>query len=447
MLALFTTDALRATFSERSRVQAMLDFERALAAAQAKCGAIPAPAAASIAAACDAQRIDLDALARQSVAAGNLAIPLIAQLTRAVAAADAQAARWVHWGATSQDAIDTGMVLQLKRALAPIEADAEALASALAALAERHKATPLAGRTWLQHATPITFGLKGAGWLAALERDRQRLAQLRPRLLVLQFGGASGTLAALGDQGLAVAQALAVELGLELPDMPWHTQRDRFAEVAAVLGILTGTLGKCARDLASLMQTEVAEAFEPAAEGKGGSSTMPHKRNPVGAALALAAAVRVPNLVATMLAAQVQEHERGAGAWHAEWDTLPEIVQLAGGAARQMRIAIEGLEVDSARMRANLDATHGLIYAEAVAMALAEKLGKPAAHRLVESSARTAIAEQRPLRDVLAASPDIAAHLSPQQLDRLFDPQAATGLASAFVERVLDARRRRRPIG
>ncbi len=437
VLPLFTTDALRACFSEQARVQAMLDFERALATAQAKCGVIPAHAAAAIAPACDARRIDLDELAQRSVAAGNLAIPLVRQLTHAVEAADADAARRVHWGATSQDAIDTGMVLQLQRALPLVEADADALAHALAALAERYKATPMAGRTWLQHATPVTFGLKAAGWLAALERDRQRLAQLAPRLFVLQFGGAAGTLAALGERGLAVAQALADELGLALPDMPWHAQRDRFAEIAATLGILTGTLGKIARDLASLMQTEIAEAFEPAAEGKGGSSTLPHKRNPVGAALALAAATRVPGLVATMLAAMPQEHERGLGNWHAEWDTLPEIVLLAGGALRQVRGAIEGLEVDVDRMRANLDATRGLIFAEAVAMALAQRIGKPAAHQLVEACARTAAGQRRALRDVLAATPEVAAHLSAEQLDRLFDPQAATGLAGSLVDRVL----------
>ncbi len=444
MLDLFTTGELRATFSERARVQAMLDFERALATAQAKCGLIPASAAAAIAAACDAQSIDLDELARQSVSAGNRAIPLVRQLTRAVEAADADAAHYVHWGATSQDAIDTGTVLQLRRALPLIEADADALAHALAALAERYKATPMAGRTWLQHATPITFGLKAAGWLAALERDRQRLAQLAPRLYVLQFGGAAGTLAALGERGIAVAQALADELGLALPEMPWHTQRDRFAEAAATLGILTGTLGKIARDLASLMQTEVAEAFEPAAAGKGASSTMPHKRNPVGCALALAAAARVPNLVATMLGAMAQQHERGFGDWHAEWDTLPQICLLAGAALHHMRVALEGLEVDAQRMRANLEATHGLIYAEAVTMALAQKIGKPAAHRLVESCARSAIAQQRALRDVLAATPEVTVHLAPEQLDRLFDPQSATGLAQLLVERVLAGCRSRR---
>jgi len=438
LLELFTTEALRDALSVRACVQGMLDFERALAAAQAKVGVIPPAAAGAIAAACDVQRIDLQQLASQSVDAGNLAIPLVKLLTRTVEA-DSDAGRYVHWGATSQDAIDTGLVLQLRRALKLIEADVAALADALAALAGEHKMTLMAGRTWLQHATPITFGLKAAGWLSALERDRARLAQLKSRLYTLQFGGAAGTLASLGENGLAVAQALAAELDLALPHMPWHTQRDRFVEAATTLGILTGTLGKIARDLSSLMQTEVAEAFEPVAAGKGGSSTMPHKRNPVGAAIALAAAARVPGLVATMLAAMVQEHERGFGNWHAEWDTLPEICLLAGGAAHHIRLAIEGLEVDRDRMRANLDATHGLLYAEAVSMALAQKIGKSSAHHLVESCARTATVQRRALRDVLAAEPGVSEHLSPTELDRLFDPQRAIGLAQLLIERVLAA--------
>jgi 3-carboxy-cis,cis-muconate cycloisomerase len=443
LLELFTTEAMRDALSVRARVQGMLDFERALAAAQAKVGVIPPAAADVIAAACDVQRIDLQQLALQSVDAGNLAIPLVKLLTRAVEETDFDAGRYVHWGATSQDAIDTGLVLQLRRALTLIEADVAALADALAALAGEHKMTLMAGRTWLQHATPITFGLKAAGWLSALERDRARLAQLKSRLYTLQFGGAAGTLASLGEDGLAVAQALAAELDLALPHMPWHTQRDRFVEAATALGILTGTLGKIARDLSMLMQTEVAEAFEPAAAGKGGSSTMPHKRNPVGAAIALAAAARVPGLVATMLAAMVQEHERGFGNWHAEWDTLPEIVLLAGGAAHHIRLAIEGLEVDRERMRANLDATHGLLYAEAVSMALAQKIGKSSAHHLVESCARTATVQRRALRDVLAAEPGVSEHLSPTELDRLFDPQRAIGLAELLVGRVLAAFRGR----
>jgi 3-carboxy-cis,cis-muconate cycloisomerase len=439
VLDLFTTAELRDALSLQARVRAMLDFERALAAAQAQVGLIPPAAATAIAAACDVAQIDLPLLGNQAVAAGNLAIPLVRQLTRAVQATDSEAARFVHWGATSQDVIDTGMLLQLRDALALIESDLAALATAVAERAEQHKRTLMPGRTWLQQATPITFGLKAAGWLSAIERDRARLAQLKPRLFVLQFGGAAGTLASLGRRGLDVAAALAAALDLALPELPWHTQRDRFAEIATTLGILTGTLGKAARDLASLMQTEVAEAFEPAAAGKGGSSTMPHKRNPVGAAITLAAATRVPSLVATMLAAMPQEHERGFGNWHAEWDTLPEIVLLAGGATQQMRLAIEGLEVDRERMRTNLDATRGMPYAEAVSMALAEKVGKAAAHHLVEACARAAFAQRCSLRETLAEQPAVAQHLSPGQLDQLFDPRTAAGLAEVFVERALQA--------
>lgn len=441
--ALFSTDAMRAIFCDGARLQGMLDFEAALARAEAKLGLIPAAAVPAIAPACHADAFDMAQLSSATASAGNPAIPMVKMLTARVAATDPEASRYAHWGATSQDVMDTGLVLQLRRALALIETDLDGLGDALASLAQQHKCTPIAGRTWLQHATPITFGLKAAGWLSAIERHRTRLAEIKPRLLMLQFGGAAGTLAALGGQGLQVAQVLAEELDLALPEMPWHTQRDRLVELATVLGLLAGTLGKIARDVSSLMQTEFAEAFEPAGVGKGGSSTMPHKRNPVGAAVAVAASMRVPGLVATMLSAMVQEHERGFGNWHAEWETLPEICLLTAGALQQMRLAMEGLEVDAERMRVNLDVTHGLIYAEAVSMALAERLGRQGAHHVVEEACRAALAQSRPLREVLAVDPEISAHLDTQDLDRLFDPQHAIGLAEIFVDRVLVARRER----
>lgn len=439
---LFTTPALRAIFSDHGRLQGMLDFEAALARAGAACGVIPASAVPAIEAACDASRYDVEMLAAEAALAGNLAIPLVKQLTACVGAADVQAARWVHWGATSQDAMDSGLVLQLRAALDGFDTGLAAFADVLATLAATQRATLLAGRTWLQHAPPVTLGLKAAGWLDAVLRHRERLRELRPRVLVPQFGGAVGTLAALGEAGPAIAVQLAAELGLALPALPWHGARDRLAEVATALGLLSGTLGKIARDLSLLMQTDTAEAFEPAGAGRGGSSTMPHKRNPVGCAVALAAAVRVPNLVATMLAAMVQEHERGLGGWHAEWETLPEIAILAGGALAQLHAVLAGLEIDAARMRANLDATYGLTLAEAVMMALGERIGRLDAHHLIGSACRSALAGQRPLRAVLGEMPAVTEHLAPAELDRLLDPAAYLGATGVFVERVLSAHAR-----
>jgi 3-carboxy-cis,cis-muconate cycloisomerase len=438
---LFTTEAMRGIFSDHGRVQAMLDFEAALARAEARAGLLSGAAAAAIGEQCRAELFDVDALASAAALAGNPAIPLVNALTALVAARDAEAARFVHWGATSQDAMDTGLVLQLRTALAAIDADLARLAAALAALAKAHAKTALAGRTWLQQGPPVTLGLKAAGVLSAVDRHRIRLGELRGRIAVVQFGGAVGTLAALGDRGIDVAAALAEELQLALPDLPWHAQRDRVAEVATTLGLIVGTLGKLARDVSLLMQTEVGEAAEPAAPGRGGSSTLPHKRNPVGSALVLAAAARVPALVSVMLAAMVQEHERGLGGWHAEWDTLPEICTLAAGALAQSIIVVEGLQVDAARMAANLDITQGLILAEAVAMALGEKLGKMKAHQLMEEASARAVRERKHLREVLAADARVTAHLSPADLDRLLDPRGYTGQAERLVARVLAARK------
>jgi 3-carboxy-cis,cis-muconate cycloisomerase len=426
-------------FSDQAAVQRMLDFEAALARAEAAHGVIPASAAAPIAACCKVASLDLPALAQAAAAAGNLAIPLVKQLTAAVLREDAEAGKYVHWGATSQDAIDTGLVLQLRDALALIDADLAALADALAGLARNHRDTTMVGRTWMQHALPTSFGLKAAGCLDAMLRHRQRLDEVRGRALALQFGGAAGTLASLGDQGLAVAATLAQELGLSLPDLPWHTQRDRMAEVATVLGLLTGTLGKMARDISLLMQTDVAEVAEPSAPGRGGSSTMPHKRNPVGCAAALTAAVRVPGLVSTMLSGMVQEHERALGGWQAEWDTLPDIVLLTSGALRQMRDVAAGLQVDAARMRANLDLTHGLIMGEAAMLALGATIGRMAAHKLVEQASQQAAASGRHLRAVLGSDVEVGRHLTTEALDKLFDPANYRGEAGAFVDRVLDS--------
>lgn len=433
---LFTTEEAARIFAPQSRLQAMLDFEAALARAEAKMGVIPERAAPAIAAACNASHYDLKALGVEAALAGNTAIPMVKHLTRRVKEAEEEAARYVHWGATSQDAMDTGLGLQLRAFVAALDGDLGRLCTHLAGLADRHRATPMVARTWLQHALPTTFGLKAAVWLDALTRDRERLAAAKGRL-ALQFGGAAGTLAALGDRGMAVAEALAADLALPLPAVPWHATRDRVVELATTLGLLAGTLGTMGRDLSLLMQVEVAEAFEPAAPGRGGSSTMPHKRNPVASAVLLSAAVRAPALVGGLLAGMVQEHERGLGGWHAEWQALPELCRLLAGAARHAADAFGGLEVDIARMRRNLDLTQGLIMAEAVTMALGDRMGRMAAHGLVAEVSRRAASEHRSLRAVLEEDGRVADALDGAALDRLFDPLNYVGAADAFIDRVL----------
>lgn len=436
---LFASACMGELLGDRARVQAMLDVEAALARANAKVGTIPATAAAVIGNHCKADLYDLAALGAAGGIAGNPAIPLVKVLTEAVSRADADAARYVHWGSTSQDIIDTGFVLQMRAAIDLLTADLARFAHQTAALASTHALTPIAGRTLMQQALPTTFGLQVAGWLSALTRDRVRLHDLRPRVLAVQFGGAAGTLASLGDLGLEVAAALAMDLKLALPDIPWHTQRDRMAETATTLGLLAGTLGKIARDLLLLMQTEIAEVSEPHAPGRGGSSTLPHKRNPVGATVAAAAALRVPGLVSTMLSSMVQEHARAAGGWHAEWETLPEIFMLVHGAVVHLTHVIHGLEVDAPRMRENLELTGGLILAEAVTVALAPQLGRMPAHRLVERACMQAMAERRHLRQVLWEFSEVRAVLSDDALARLFEPRHYIGLAEVLVSRALAA--------
>lgn len=435
--AYFSQSAMSAIFSDHGRVQGMLDFEAALARAQASTGLIPAEVVSAIEASCRAELFDFTELAVAIGNAGNSAIPLVKALGKKIAADDPAAERYVHMGATSQDVMDTGLVLQLRDALTMIESDLAQLADSLARQALRYAATPLAGRTWLQQATPVTLGMKIAGWLGAITRHRMRLEEIKPRLLSLQFGGASGTLAALGEQALPVSDALARELQLHLPEQPWHTQRDRLVEFASLLGMIAGSLGKVGRDISLLMQTEVGEVFEPAAAGKGGSSTMPHKRNPVGAAVMISAAVRAPGLVATMFAAMPQEHERSLGLWHAEWETLPELCCLISGSLQQALQIVPELEVDAQRIRSNLDATNGLVLAEAVSIALARRLGRDTAHHLIEQCCRRAVQQGVHLREVLGAEPQVSAELSPQELDQLLDPTNYLGLAREWVERAV----------
>ncbi|CAI8767376.1 3-carboxy-cis,cis-muconate cycloisomerase [Pseudomonas sp. IT-P44] len=435
--AYFTARDMREVFCDQGRVQAMLDFEAALARAEAHVGLIPQTAVAPIEAACRAGHYDFAALGEAIATAGNSAIPLVKALGKQIATTDADAERYVHLGATSQDVMDTGLVLQLRRALELIESDLAQLGETLSTQARRYVATPLAGRTWLQHATPVTLGMKIAGWLGAVTRSRQRLQELKPRLLVLQFGGASGTLAALGAQALPIADALATELHLTLPDQPWHTQRDRLVEFGSVLGLIAGSLGKLGRDISLLMQTEAGEVFEPSAPGKGGSSTMPHKRNPVGAAVLIGAATRVPGLLSTLFSAMPQEHERSLGLWHAEWETLPEICCLVSGSLKQALLVAEGLEVDAERMARNLDLTQGLVLAEAVSIVLAQRVGRDTAHHLLEQCCKRAVAEQRHLRAVLGDEPHVTAELSAAELDHLLDPAHYLGQARTWVERAV----------
>jgi 3-carboxy-cis,cis-muconate cycloisomerase len=434
---LFGDPEISAIFAPRGQLQALLDVEVALAEALAGAGAIPEGAVGPIRAAARAELYDPAEIAAGAARAGNLVIPLVRALTARVEGTDAAAARFVHWGATSQDVLDTALVLQLRAALPVLVGSIRRAADAAADHARRHAGTPMAGRTWLQQATPITFGLKAAGWCETLDRAAGRLEESLARASVLQLGGAAGTLAALGDHALPVASAMARALELTLPPAPWHAHRDRLADLASALGIATGGLGKIGRDLGLLAQTEVAEAFEAA---PGGSSTMPQKRNPVGAAVALAAAIRTPGLVATMLGAMSQEHERAMGGWQAEWETLPELVRLTGGAARAVAQALETLVVDPSRMRANLGLTRGLIAAEAAGMALGATLGRARAHDLVQAASVRAAAEGRPLAEILAEAPEVRDRWSRADLDRLLDPERYLGSAEALVARVLAAR-------
>jgi 3-carboxy-cis,cis-muconate cycloisomerase len=415
----------------------MLDFEAALARAETRAGFIPASAAPAIEAKCRAELYDMTVLARAAAQAGNLAIPLVKQLTVLVAQRDKDAARYVDWGATSQDAIDTGRVLQLRQALALISTELDLLAVVLGELVHKNRTTLVAARTWMQQALPTTFGLKVAGWLDAIDRHRARLSDTQERCLVLQFGGAVGTLAALGARGLEVASNLAKELQLPLPELPWHSHRDRMAEIATTLGLCMGTLGKIARDISLHAQTEVGEVFEPSADGRGGSSTMPHKRNPVTCAVVLSAAARVPPLLNTMLAALVQEQERGLGGWHAEWETLPDVVRLTAGALHHLTTTVSELEIDPERMRQNLDVTHGLIFAEAVTMSLAEKMPRPEAQELVQQACKRAQSDRRDLRVILAEDAIVKSNLSDAELDRLFTPAKYLGVADQLIDRVL----------
>jgi 3-carboxy-cis,cis-muconate cycloisomerase len=435
---LFLPDPVRTAVGDRAWIAAMLEFEAALAAAEGRAGVIPREAAAAIAAACDVERFDPVALGREARAAGNPAVPLVRALTEAV---EGDAARFVHWGATSQDVMDTAAMLVARGALAVVGEELGAVAAACARHADEHRNTAMPGRTLLQQALPTTFGLKAAGWLCAVEDARRRLEAVP---LAVELGGAAGTLASLAPEGTRVLGNLADELGLEEPVVPWHTSRARVAELGSALALAAGALEKIAQDVALLAQTEVAEVAEPAGGGRGGSSTLPHKRNPVGSVLAIACARRVRGEASILLGAMAQEHERAAGAWQAEWEALRGALAYTGGAAAAVREVLEGLEVRPARMRANLGLTGGLVLAEAVSMALRERVGRSEAHRLVEAAAHRSLHNGRPFRDELLGDEAVRAALSEDEIDRALDVDAYATEAAALVERALSRYRGRR---
>jgi 3-carboxy-cis,cis-muconate cycloisomerase len=434
---LFRTEAMRRVFSNRARLQGILDFEAALSRALAAVGIVSSSAAEAIASQCRADLFDLANLSWASAAAGNSAIPVIDQLEQLVSSKSEQAARYIHFGATSQDAMDTGLVLQIRDGLALIESNLIELTADVVRLAKENDKLLMIGRTWLKHAAFTTFGLKAAGWATSLARRREQIEQLRPRCLVLQLGGPVGTLAAYGGQAERVVSLMAANLQLGVAELPWHAHRDRLAEVAAALGLLVGTLGKMARDISLLSQSEIAEVAEPAAPGRGGSSSMPHKQNPVGCAVAIAAAVRTPGLVSTMLAAMPQEHERGLGGWQAEWETLPEIFELTAGALAAMRYVAAGLDVNAGRIIDNFGAAGGLLFSEALTTALSPKIGRAAAQHLVTRACKRAAADGCSFRDVVCADSEIAAHLPAPDLRQVLDAGRDMDAAARLVARAL----------
>jgi 3-carboxy-cis,cis-muconate cycloisomerase len=434
---IFSTEAMRRIFADENRVQKYLDIEAALARAQARLGVIPQEACDEICRHCTADQYDFAKLKVQTERIGYPVLPVVQQL---VSLCRDGLGEWCHWGATTQDITDTATVLQIREALDLVEADIVAIADALAALAKRYRDTPMAGRSNLQQAVPITFGYKVATYLAAFERHRQRLKELRPRVLVGEFGGAAGTLSSLGTSGLAVQAALMKELRLGQPEIAWHTVRDRIAEVGCFLGLVTGVCGKIAFDVKLMMQTEVEEVYEPFHEGRGSSSTMPQKRNPISCVYITATTSLVRQHVAALLDAMVEDHERATGPWEIEWIAVPEIFSLAAGALAQTRFMMSGLQVDEKKMRANLDITRGLIVSEAVMMGLGPHIGRQYAHDLVYDICRQVVATGRTLLDLLAENKEVAKYLDRAALEKLCDPANYLGQAGEMVDRVLAMR-------
>jgi 3-carboxy-cis,cis-muconate cycloisomerase len=431
---IFGTEAMRRIFSDRARVQYYLDIEAALARVQARLGIVPEEAADEIGRHCDADQFDFARLKTETERIGYPVLPVLHQL---VGLCRDGLGEWCHWGATTQDITDTATVLQIRDALELVERDLLAISASLAGLAKRYRDTPMAGRSNLQHAVPITFGYKVAVLLAGFQRHIERLHELRPRVLVGELGGAAGTLSSLGTHGLVVQAALCQELGLGQPEIAWHTMRDRIAEVGCFLGLVTGTLGKLSMDVKLMMQTEVEEVYEPFAEGRGSSSTMPQKRNPISSSYIHACTAMVRQHVAALLDAMVEDHERSTGPWEIEWIAVPEIFLLSAGALAQTRSLVAGLHVDPERMRKNLELTRGLITSEAVMMGLGPALGRQRAHDLVYDVCRRAIATGGSFVGALAGEAAIASHIGRDELAKLTDPANYLGLAGEMVDRVL----------
>jgi 3-carboxy-cis,cis-muconate cycloisomerase len=431
---IFSTPEMRQVFSDEQRTAYYLEIEAALARAQGKLGIIPEDAMREIVSKCRIENIDLARLKQQTERIGY---PILGVVQQIVGLCKDGLGEWCHWGATTQDITDTAAILQIRAALDLVEKDMEAITASLAELSRKYRDTPMAGRSNLQQAVPLTFGFKTAALLAAMQRHRERLAQLRPRVLVGEFGGAVGNLASLGTRGLEVQEALCRELGLGQPEIAWHTVRDRIGEVGCFLGLVTGTLGKISMDVKLLMQTEVAEVYEPFHEGRGSSSTMPQKRNPIASLYIHSTAALVRQHVAALLEAAVADHERSTGPWEIEWISLPEIFLLASGALSQTKLMVAGLEVDAARMRANLDMTLGMIVSEAVMMGLGPHLGRQRAHDLVYDICRKVATTGTPLSDLLAQDAEISRCLSRAEIDNMCDPAKYLGLSGEMVDRVL----------
>jgi 3-carboxy-cis,cis-muconate cycloisomerase len=431
---IFTTDAMRQVWSDENRTAKYVEIERALAIVQGRLGIIPKEAAEEIVSHCRIENIDLARLRQQTERIGYPILGVVTQLNQLCRD---KLGEYVHWGATTQDITDTATVLQIREALELVDAELAAIAQAMGKLAKEHRLTPVIGRSNLQQAIPVTFGYKMAGLLSAMLRHRERLAQLKERVLVGEFAGAAGTLASIEQGAMETQAGLCAELGLQQPVIAWHTIRDNIAETGALLGLIGGTLGKLSMDVKLMMQTEVGEVFEPYHHGRGSSSTMPQKRNPIASCYIHAAISVVRQHAAALMDAMVADHERSTGPWEIEWIVLPEAFCLLAGALKQSRAVVEGLEVDAAAMMRNIEMTGGLVMSEAVMMGLGPYIGREYAHDLVYDLCRESLAKKTPLIELLAGHPEIARHVDRSALQRMLDPANYLGQSGVMVDRVL----------
>ena len=430
---LYSTAEMREIFSDKETAKQYLHIERTLATVQAELGIIPTDAATAINDKARSENMDWQAWTEGVANSGVPTIPMVKQIVAAVG----ELGQWAHYGATTQDIMDTAVVLQVQAALAIVSRDLAAIEAALVALAREHKDTAMVGRSQLQQALPITFGLKAAGWLSSIRRHQERLGQLTPRVLVGQFGGAVGTLASLGQDGLAVQKALCEALGIGVPVVSWHTARDNLTEVVSFLGLVSGTLAKIGLDIALMAQNEVGEVAEPGGPGRGGSSTMPQKRNPISSQRLLTSGRLIRQQVATMMEGMVNDHERGTGIWTVEWVALPESFLLISVALAEARTLLEGLKVFPERMEQNLALSNGMLTSEAVMMALAPHIGRANAHHLVKEAVQNAMKQRTDLKSALLLMEAVTDHLDEAELAMLTDPANYTGLASTIVDHVL----------